>query len=91
MRTAEHYRRLIEKNPDVLVDRRSATCAVYAAQYGQYTPGDAWSAKWKAIYHCLDRYGDTLSAEEVLAEMQRAEALKKAEELAKKILPTGTI
>lgn len=71
-RDAKHYERLLKRNPNARVGINLAAAAVYAARYGQFTPDETGNAEWRAVYHRLARYGDSLSVEEVLAEMQRA-------------------
>jgi len=66
MRDVEHYRRMLNRNPDATVGTSLAAAAVYASRYGTCEAEDRDSDAWRAIFLDLRaRYGDTLTASEV--------------------------
>lgn len=69
-RNASHYRRMMRENPESSVGVSLAAAAVYAARYGVCEAEDRDSAAYRQLYRDLRiRYGEALTAAEVLAEM----------------------
>lgn len=74
MRDARHYTRLLDQNPSASVGFTLAAAAVYAARYGKCEADDHSTDEWREIARNLKAdYGETLSADEVRAEMKVAE------------------
>ena len=70
MRTAAHYRRLLDENPTASVGFSLAAAAVYAARYGSCDDEEHGTPQWREIARDLKkRYGESLSVDEVHAEM----------------------
>jgi len=73
MRNEQHYRRMLEQNPNAGVGFTLAAAMVYAARYGACEPADHGTEEWKNIARRLkSEYGENLSADDVTAEMDRA-------------------
>jgi hypothetical protein len=73
MRDAAHYRRMMTDNPHASVGVSLAAAAVYASRYGVCEAEDRDSAAYRRVYRDLaNRYGEALSASEVLREMEAA-------------------
>lgn len=69
-RDAAHYRKMLSENPDTTVEVSRAAAAVYAARYGVCEAEDRDSAAYRQMCRELkQRYGEYLSASDVLAEM----------------------
>lgn len=69
-RDARHYRRMMQENPETTVGISLAAAAVYASRYGVCEAEDRDSAAYRQMFRDLkNRYGEALSAAEVLAEM----------------------
>jgi hypothetical protein len=72
MRDAQHYSGLLDQNPSAQVGFSLAASAVYAARYGSCEAADHGTDEWGQIARDLkSRYGESLSADEVRAEMKR--------------------
>lgn len=70
MRDANHYRRLLDENPNAQVGFTLAASAVYAARYGSCEAADHGTDEWREIARDLKaRYGENLDADEVRSEM----------------------
>ena len=69
--SADFYRRLINQNSDATVGVGMAANAVYAAKFGSCeTDHMNCQERLSIIKKLKDKYGDFLSANEVLTEMQ---------------------
>ena len=74
MRNDAHYRDLMSRNPNASVGFTLAASAVYAALHGDCETEEKSSDAWVQIAHDLkSRYGENLTADEVLAEMNAAQ------------------
>ncbi len=74
-RDAQHYQNMMRENPDTSVGVSLAAAAVYAARYGICEAEDRDSAAYRQILRDLmSRYGESLSASGVLAEMDEQDA-----------------
>lgn len=74
MRDARHYRRLLDNNPNASIGFTLAASAVYAERYGVCEAEHHSSEEWKQIARNLKAdYGETLTPDEVRAEMKVAE------------------
>lgn len=74
MRDARHYYRLLDQNPSAQVGFTLAAAAVYAARYGFCEAEQHSTEEWKRIARNLKAdYGETLTTDEVRAEMKTAE------------------
>jgi len=70
MRDAAHYRNMMDRNPHTSVGFTLAASAVYAARHGVCETEHKGSDEWRAIALDLKaRYGESLSAAQVIAEM----------------------
>ncbi len=70
MRTAEHYLKLLDENPNTIVGFTLAAAAVYAARYGICEAEHKSTDECKRIARDLrGRYGETLTTDEVRKEM----------------------
>jgi hypothetical protein len=71
MRTKKHYEDMLDKNPDTSIGFTLAADMVYAAKNGSIKRGDDHGGvEWKNIARLLkSKYGETLSADAVRAEM----------------------
>lgn len=73
MRNEQHYRRMLEQNPNASVGFTLAAAMVYAARYGACEPVDHGTEEWKTIARRLkSEYGENLTVDEVSAEMDTA-------------------
>jgi len=73
MRNEQHYRRILEQNPNASVGFTLAAAMVYAARYGSCEPADHGTDEWKTIARRLkSEYGENLTADECSSEMDRA-------------------
>lgn len=71
MRDAKHFKNLINKNPNASIGFTLAASAVYASRYVLCENEHHGTPEWKQIARDLkSKYGETLTAEETLAEMQ---------------------
>lgn len=74
MRDARHYYRLLNQNQSAQVGFTLAAAAVYAARYGFCEAEQHSTEEWKQIARNLkEDYGETLTTDEVRAEMKSAE------------------
>jgi hypothetical protein len=72
MRDKQHYLRLLEQNPNAQVGFAVAAAAVYAARFGSCEPADHGTEEWREIARNLkSRYGESLNADDVRAEMDK--------------------
>ena len=73
MRNEQHYRHMLEQNPNAGVGFTLAAAMVYAARYGSCEPADHRTDEWKTIARRLkSEYGENLTADECSFEMDRA-------------------
>jgi hypothetical protein len=73
VRNEQHYRRMLEQNPNAGVGFALAATMVYAARYGSCESADHGTDEWKNIARDLkSKYGENLTADECSAEMDRA-------------------
>lgn len=73
MRNEQHYRNVLEQNPNASVGFSLAACMVYAARYGSCDDEQRSSEEWKTIARRLkSEYGENLEPEQVSAEMNGA-------------------
>lgn len=73
IRTAQHYRKMMQEGPDTTVGTSLAAAAVYAARYGVCEAEDRDSAAYRQVHRdLLSRYGEYMSSADVLAEMDAA-------------------
>jgi hypothetical protein len=73
MRNEQHYRRMLEQNPNASIGFTLAAAMVYAARYGACEPADHGTEEWKTIARRLKSdYGENLAISEVSAEMDKA-------------------
>lgn len=73
MRDKQHYLNMLDRNPNTSVGFTLAAAAVYAAQYGVCEPDNHSTEEWKHIARDLNTvYGETLTRDEVLFEMDGA-------------------
>ena len=73
MRNEQHYRHMLEQNPNAGVGFTLAADMVYAARYGACEPADHGTDEWKTIARRLkSEYGENLTADECSAEMDTA-------------------
>ncbi|MCI0554555.1 MAG: hypothetical protein L0287_26705 [Anaerolineae bacterium] len=73
MRNEQHYRHMLEKNPNASVGFTLAASMIYAARYGFCEPADHSTDEWKSIARLLkSEYGEHLSVDEVSDEMNTA-------------------
>ena len=78
-RDARHYRRMMQENPETTVGISLAAAAVYASRYGVCEAEDRDSAAYRQMFRDLkNRYGEALSAAEVLAEMDAGATVPEA-------------
>lgn len=74
MRDVRHYYRLLDQNQSASVGFTLAAAAVYAARYGVCEAEQHSTEEWKQIARNLKAdYGETLTTDEVRAEMKTAE------------------
>lgn len=70
MRDARHFKNMINKNPSASIGFSLAAAAVYAARFGVCEAEHHGTPEWRQIARDLkSKYGDTLTADEVLSEM----------------------
>lgn len=69
MRTEQHYRRMLEENPDAAINATLAASMIYAARHGACEPADREDEWREIVRRLLNSYGDNLTADEVVAEM----------------------
>ena len=75
MRTANHYRDLLDRNPSAGVGFSLAAAAVYAAKFGMCEAEQHGTDQFKDIARDLRaRYGENLTTDEVRREMKLAAA-----------------
>ena len=72
MRNEQHYRRMLEQNASASIGFTLAAAMVYAARYGVCEPEHHGTDEFKTIAHRLKEYGENLSADDVIAEMDKA-------------------
>ena len=73
MRNEQHYRRMLEQNPSAGINLNLAASMVYAARYGVCEAEHHGTDEWRKIYFELkSKYGEPLGADQVSAEMDRA-------------------
>jgi len=73
MRNEQHYRNMLEQNPNASVGFTLAAAMVYAARYGACEPEHHSTEEWKNIARRLkSEYGEILGTNQVSAEMDRA-------------------
>lgn len=73
MRTEQHFRRMLEQNPNAGVGFTLAASMVYAARYGVCETEHHSTEEWKTIARRLkSEYGENLSVDEVSDEMDAA-------------------
>jgi hypothetical protein len=71
MRNAEHYRDLLDRNPNASIGFSLAAAAVYAARFGVCETEDRGTPEFREIALCLkSRYGETLTPDEIRLEMK---------------------
>ena len=69
MRDKQHYLELLERNPNALFNISLAASAILAARHGESEQEDR-GEEWEAIYRELAwYYGETMTPDEVRAEM----------------------
>lgn len=87
MRTASHYRDLLDRNPSAGVGCSLAAAAVYAAKFGTCDAEQHGTDEFRTIARELSaRYGDTLTADEARREMRLASAPALAEDAARSFM-----
>ena len=72
MRDTNHYKELIERNPNATFGITLAADAVFAGRYGFYSEvhNHHRDVRWTTIARYLrDEYGESLSGDDVLREM----------------------
>lgn len=70
-RDKQHYLKLLHENPSAQVGFTLAASAVYAVRFGSCEPADHGTDEWRNIARDLKAlYGETLSTDEVRAEMK---------------------
>jgi hypothetical protein len=73
MRNEQHYRNMIEQNPNTSIGYSLAASMVYAARYGSCDAEHRATEEWKSIARRLkSEYGETVSPDDVSAEMDKA-------------------
>jgi hypothetical protein len=73
MSTEQHYRRMLEKNPNATIGFNLAASMVYAARYGPWDVVHIRTDEMKTIIGDLKaRYEKDLSPGDVAAEMDKA-------------------
>lgn len=73
MRNEQHYRRMLEQNANASIGFTLAAAMVYAARYGVCEAEHHGTDEFKNIARLLkSKYGENLSADDVTAEMDRA-------------------
>lgn len=73
MRNEQHYRRMLEQNQNASIGFTLAAAMVYAARYGACGPEHHGTDEFKTIARRLkSEYGENLTADDVTAEMDRA-------------------
>ena len=71
MRDKQHYLNMLAQNPDAGVGFTLAASAVYAARHGLCENEQRRTDEWSDIARDLkSRYGETLTTDEVRAEME---------------------
>ncbi len=69
----QHYRNMLTQNPNASIGFTLAAAMVYAARYGSCDNDERSSEEWATIARRLKSdYGETLDADQVSAEMDRA-------------------
>ncbi len=79
IRDENHFRRLFKENQGALIGASFAASAVYAARYGRCEPedrGDAWRS---IVRELMQRYGENLSTQDVITEMNKAAEERKGD------------
>ena len=73
MRNEQHYRNMLERNPNASVGFTLAACMVYAARYGYCEDEQRGTDEWATIARRLkSEYGESLEPDQVRAEMDSA-------------------
>jgi hypothetical protein len=73
MRNEQHYRNMLEQNPNASIGFTLAAAMVYAARYGICETEHHGTDEWKTIARMLKtKYGENLDVDQVHDEMQRA-------------------
>jgi len=73
MRNEQHYRRMLEQNPNASVNLTLAAAMVYAARYGLCEAEQHGTDEFREIARRLKHsYGETLDPDQVLTEMNAA-------------------
>ena len=80
MRDANHYRQMFEQNTSTGIGFSLAASAVYAHRYGQCEAEHHATEEWRQIATDLQqRYGETLTAQQAIAEMDNTKAVNEPE------------
>ena len=73
MRNEQHYRRILEQNPNASIGFSLAAAMVYAVRYGACEPEHHSTDEFREITRRLkSKYGENLSVDEVSGEMDTA-------------------
>jgi hypothetical protein len=73
MRNEQHYRSMLEQNPNASIGFSLAAAMVYAVRYGSCEPVDHGTDEFKTIARRLkSEYGENIAADDVSLEMDRA-------------------
>ena len=73
MRNEQHYRRMLEQNPNAGVGFTLAAAMIYAARYGVCEPEHHTTDEFETLARRLkSEYGENLTVDECSAEMDRA-------------------
>ena len=73
MRNEQHYRNMLERNPNALVGFTLAAAMIYASRYGSCDDDERNSDELATIARRLkSEYGETLDTDQVSAEMDTA-------------------
>jgi hypothetical protein len=73
MRTEQHFRKMLEQNPNASIGFTLAASMIYAARYGTCEAEHHGTDDWNNIARSLkSRYGETVPADDVSTEMNKA-------------------
>lgn len=87
MRTATHYRNLLDRNPSAGVGFSLAAAAVYAARFGFCEAEQHGTDEFQDIARDLRaRYGENLTTDEVRREMKLASAPTLTDDVARSFM-----
>lgn len=82
MRNEQHYRKMLEQNPNASIGFTLAAAMVYAARYGTCEAEHHGTEEYKTIARRLkSEYGENLAADDVSAEMDTANRSAAASQL----------